>query len=259
MAEHERLSALAKERWLLDESSPEERARVEQQLSASQRAELRADDRALRAQLQHELPAHELVQRVKARAARGQEPKAKPQRMLLASMALGACLALLYVVRPSGYVEPQPQQLEERAKGLLPALHVYRRRGEKAERLQAGALLRAHDVVQLGYVAAGHQYGVLFSIDGSGQVTLHFPSDEQGNTSLGQGSGERLLEAAYELDSAPHFERFFFVVGDQALDVRQLLATARALSANRERAQSEMLPLRPDVKQYSVLLRKEQP
>lgn len=255
---NERLSPLAKERWLLEESSAGERARVTELLGEREREALRDEDRALRAHLAKQLPPEPFARRVKAAAALAL-PR-KTMRAPLAFAALGACvcLTLLFAVRPRDDVALS-EVADSRAKGLLPELHMYRKRGDDAERLSMSSTLRAHDVVQLGYVAAGFQHGVLLSIDGAGNVTLHFPSEPSASTKLEPGQGEHMLESAYELDDAPAFERFFFVASPQPLSVPALLTAARSMAGDPQRAQREMLEVAGQARQSSMLLRKEHP
>lgn len=240
----ERSPTLDEERWLLDEAS--------RGVPSEPRAcALRADDQQLRAQLFARLPAARLESQVRARQA------VVPARSygLLAVGLAAACALLLMWPRSA------PRQLEttERSKGLAPSLQVYRRQGSSAELLGPETPLRAHDVLQLGYVAAGHAHGVLLSIDGAGQVTLHQPAEPQASTRLQGTQGERLLTTAYELDDAPDFERFFWIVADQPLPVDTLLARARALATDKDRAQRELLVLPARATQYTVSFRKETP
>ena len=105
----------------------------------------------------------------------------------------------------------------ERIKGLQPSLRVYRKNAGKIERLKEGASAHAGDQLQVAYVAAGHRFGVVASVDGAGQVTYHLPA-EGGRAVRLAGEGEVALPEAYELDAAPGFERFVLVVGDAPFD-----------------------------------------
>ncbi len=145
-------------------------------------------------------------------------------------------------------------------KGSGPELRVYRRRaGAAPERLHDGSAVREGEVIQVAYVAAGRSAGVIVSIDGSGNATLHHPTAAAGATALQRG-GEQPLASGYKLDSAPRFERFFFVTaktGD-AIDVGQVLAAVRTLAAQPEPVRASLtLPASLDVS--SLTLRKEVP
>ena len=52
---------------------------------------------------------------------------------------------------------------------------MYRKTDNGAEELAAGQAARQKDVLQLSYIAADARYGVIFSVDGRGTLTLHLP------------------------------------------------------------------------------------
>ena len=78
-------------------------------------------------------------------------------------------------------------------------------------------------MLSIAYRAEDAPYGVIVSVDGAGEVTLHFPADETGDTTL-QQYGNIRLPHAFELDNAPDFERFYFVTADAPLSPRAVLA-----------------------------------
>ncbi|GHT72942.1 hypothetical protein FACS1894124_0480 [Spirochaetia bacterium] len=96
-------------------------------------------------------------------------------------------------------------------------------------------LVSAGSTVQLVYTvkrrpqAAAERYGVIFSIDGRGAVSLHYPYTREGTTRLVEGK-QTPLEEAYTLDDAPDYEIFFFVVADTPLDAGAVLRTAESLA-----------------------------
>jgi hypothetical protein len=265
MADRRAISPLMKERFLLGELGIREQALVEEALDAQQRAVLQRADAELRERLFGSLPPARLAQRVTARAAAAEDrSRARPW----AFAALGAAVALvglLFLSRDTGIerdmrdLAPHSGSNIERAKGLVPSIQVYRRRGASAERIEPGVVLRKSDLVQLGYVSAGRKYGVLLSIDGAAEVTLHQPATPAMAAELAPGGGERLLASAYELDAAPRFERFFLVVSTRPLAVAAVLDAARQLARDPQRAESEPLRLPDGAEQYSVLFRKDNP
>lgn len=113
-----------------------------------------------------------------------------------------------------------------RIKGVGPVIHVYRETSNGAEQLHDGATARAHDLLQISYLASGAEYGLVFSIDGSGTVTLHFPEGSRTAARLKNG-GEVALPHSYELDNAPSFERFYFVTSTKDFPVEEILRIAR--------------------------------
>jgi hypothetical protein len=143
-----------------------------------------------------------------------------------------------------------------RLKGARPHLVIYRKTAEGAEALAAESGIRAGDVLQIGYVAAARKHGVIFSIDGRGALTLHFPASPDSPSSL-EPQGETMLEYAYQLDDAPGFERFFLVTSDRALSVAEVLEAGRRLASDPRQARRANLGLPAGLEQWSVLLAKK--
>ncbi|MCP4157515.1 MAG: DUF4384 domain-containing protein, partial [bacterium] len=108
--------------------------------------------------------------------------------------------------------EPAPSD-DIRIKGMEgiditePGLIIHRKRNTHVELLQNGSHCQSGDLLQLAYVAAEETHGVILSIDGNGNVTLHFPNSRNGTSTL-QHEKKILLPNAIELDDAPGFERF---------------------------------------------------
>jgi hypothetical protein len=106
-----------------------------------------------------------------------------------------------------------------------PRLRVYRKVGDRSQRLQADTVARAGDRLQLAYVAAGKRFGAVASVDGAGNVTFHLPADAGPAVQL-RGGGEITLATSYELDAAPGFEKFLFVTSDAPFDASVLADVA---------------------------------
>jgi hypothetical protein len=152
----------------------------------------------------------------------------------------------------SANLDPQPH------KGLRPRLVIHRKTVAGIERLQTGNVAQSGDVLQISYVAAGHQHGIVLSLDGAGAVTLHHPAQPQGplaSTRLAK-RGEHPLPTAFELDDAPGFERFVLITsGDTPTDIEVVVQSARA-RASSVGARTDPLDLPPGLTQTSVVLRK---
>jgi hypothetical protein len=180
------------------------------------------------------------------------------RRRRLGGLGLGVMVlagaAALMMARPEvGPVTEGEVVHDGRAKGLAAALVVHRQSGDGEEVLRDGASASAGDVLQLGYRAAGAPHGVVVSIDGRGEVTLHHPASPGGSTALERG-GETALPHAYRLDDAPRYERFFLVTDDQPIDVQAVLAAAERLASGPEATRG---PLGQDAwHEVSVLLLK---
>jgi hypothetical protein len=203
------------------------------------------------------------VKEIRRRAGqrrRGSRPWGLALRLSLALASVGA----LTLVSVQSFREPRLE--ETRSKGLEPSLIVYRRAAQGVERLRDGARAKAGDELQLGYAAAGREFGAILSIDGRGQVTLHFP-ERAGATS---GEAMRLehpsvesvgpvhLGHAYALDDPPGFERFFFVTSKAPFDLQPVLSAAEALAKD-PAADHAPLRLAGPLGETSFLLRKVGP
>lgn len=70
---------------------------------------------------------------------------------------------------------------------------------------------------------------MIFSVDGRGRLSLHFPKSETASGQLEQNKKIPLPEAI-ELDNAPSFERFFFLTADQPIDIGQVLKLVAAFT-----------------------------
>ena len=145
---------------------------------------------------------------------------------------------------------------EIRLKGLNPRLVVYRKNGAEINRLENGASAAPGDVIQLSYVAAGKAFGVIYSIDGRGVVTLHYPDADQGTAPELEQGGEISLPYAYELDDAPAYERFFFITSDESFELMVAGDAVNRLAAQTKRAVKKRLKLPHGFKQYSITLKK---
>ncbi len=171
-----------------------------------------------------------------------------------APVALTALLAVVLV--PALYFYPQFGPSTERIKGLDSKLTVYRNTPEGAVALAPLDSVSAGDVLQVGYIAAGQPYGVIFSIDGRGNHTLHFPAHFDGSTELEQ-SGEQLLDFAYELDDAPQFEHFFLVVSQNPIHVSAVMDSVEShVSQFGTNIESGSLDLPKGCTATSIVLRK---
>jgi hypothetical protein len=139
-----------------------------------------------------------------------------------------------------------------------PHLFVIRKDDAGLHRLDDGALANTGDLVQVGYVAAGHTRGVIVSVDGRGHVTLHHPSTPLDEARL-RPYGPQPLGFSFELDDARAFERFFFVVGSLGeIESQRVIEATERLAALGPAAATAPLPLPSTWQQTSLLLRKPQ-
>ncbi len=258
------------ERIALGELPPAElaaaRARLAQEPDGEARlAALEVENRAIL----EKLPPASVAREVESRAALARRVEAaregaRPLRRFAPAAALVpalAAVAFFVVVHPgrsgTGAEIGTPGAEVTRTKGLLPQLVVHRQGAAEPERLADGAAAAAGDVVQVSYIAAGHAYGVILSVDGRGTVTLHAP-ESGGQSAPLAASGTHALPRAYELDDAPAFERFILITSDTPFAVDEMLAAARALAASAD-ARTAPLALPEGFTQVSFSLEKVSP
>lgn len=98
------------------------------------------------------------------------------------------------------------------------SLQVYVQKGTDVVRLKDGDVAGEGSVLQLSYNAGKELYGMIFSIDGNGTVTQHFPAAGEEACELVKDK-EVPLEFAYELDDAPEFEKFYFVTSKKPFSI----------------------------------------
>jgi hypothetical protein len=229
---------------------PQVRARI---------AELQASNR----EILERYPPEVMVKRIgwrlenleKAKQARARARPTRPWSLPRLAPAAGFAVLLLAAGAVLVTVAPWRERGQSvRPKGY-PHLVIYRKTDGGAEELAAGGGIRAGDVLQIGYLAA-ERYGVIFSIDGRGVLTLHFPASP-GAPSLLQPEGQGMLDYAYKLDDAPGFERFFLVSSNRPVPVAEVLAAGRRLASDpRQARQGRLQGLPAGLEQWSVLLDK---
>jgi anti-sigma-K factor RskA len=239
------ISPVLLERYVLGEVSDAQRAEVEAELARDPALvirikELREDSRRILSDYPPRMVALAVEKRVGAKRVGGRQ-----QYLWLGlSSALVAAVAVIVVVqtglfensnRPAIGVESPARQVVKREMDLEKTrlkgdarLMVYRLQNQESVELVDEAEAMAGDVIQLKILAGNAVHGVVFSVDGRGAVTLHFPVDMGADTLLDPRGGQPLARA-YELDDAPDFERFFFVTGEEPLSIEAVLGAGEAL------------------------------
>lgn len=107
-----------------------------------------------------------------------------------------------------------------------PVLTLYRHQGDRVEQLSDGAMASSGDLLQIGYRnTSPNTFGLILSIDGNGQQTIHYPMSGDEALLLENG-GEFYLPWSYELDDAPEYEAFFLLASDQPFSMKDISAAA---------------------------------
>ncbi|MBX2803106.1 MAG: hypothetical protein KTR31_35830 [Myxococcales bacterium] len=258
-----RVPDLIVERVHLGEASSEQRARVMADPDARARLEaLEEADSAFLSAHPPDVLVPDLERRV--HVARTRDASAARQRSwrnlsVLMMPVLAAGMAFVVLGGGAG-VEEGMESVIHPTDGVIglkgaetPKFYVYRQVRGQTKRMQNGTVLLRGDRLQLGYKTVDDTpvHGVMVSIDGRGEVTVHAPDGE--NTLMPQG--RHMLPHAYELDDAPNFERFFFVTSGQPISVDRVVRAAENLAGSEDVQQAE-LPLGGDLDQQDLLILK---
>ena len=109
------------------------------------------------------------------------------------------------------------QNDDVRIKGLSARMEVWKKTGDSAVQMENLGEAREGDEIQLRYAVAEKCYGLLFSMDGNGTITMHMG---EGNKAIGLEPGKMTtLPFAYKLDNAPKFEKFFFLTSKDEFEL----------------------------------------
>ena len=271
------------ERYLLGELPADQMEVL--QLRAQSETELQTRLAALRASDESVLKAYSsagmaeaIRARHRSRARAGQtgvraaKPAPRPFFLRLrfafpAGLAL-AC-GLLLTIRPDGGhhaesgegisdVTETPQAYEIRLKGSEAGLAIFRKTRAGSELLPPQSLARPGDTLQVFYHSKGAAYGVVFSVDGAGNLTLHLP--EADGPAVALQAGDMLpLPHAFRLDKAPRLERFFLITSAQPFSSENIMGRARAIFTGGRSVPDSLQGLEAGFRQYPYTLRKPVP
>ena len=104
-----------------------------------------------------------------------------------------------------------------RIKGLSARMEVWKKTGDSAVQMENLGEAREGDEIQLRYAVAEKCFGLLFSMDGNGTITMHMGRD---NRAVELEPGKMTtLPFAYKLDNAPKFEKFFFLTSKDEFEL----------------------------------------
>ena len=145
--------------------------------------------------------------------------KYSPWKFSLAAM-LAFALASPIVIRS---LNMQKDSNYIRVKGNAnPQIKLYRQSGDNAILLKNGENARENDVIQITYTPGTCNYGLIFSVDGNGNITRHFPENSWSSQKLEKTGGEVPLSFSYALDDAPDYECFVFVASNDEFDLSKI-------------------------------------
>ena len=104
-----------------------------------------------------------------------------------------------------------------RIKGLSARMEVWKKTGDSAVQMENLGEAHEGDEIQLRYAVAEKCFGLLFSMDGNGTITMHMGHE---NRAVELEPGKMItLPFAYKLDNAPKFEKFFFLTSKSEFEL----------------------------------------
>lgn len=105
------------------------------------------------------------------------------------------------------------QDNDTRIKGLDARMEIWKKTGDSAVQMQNLDEAREGDEIQLRYSVPEKCFGLLFSMDGNGTITMHMAD---GSQAIALEPGKMTtLPFAYKLDNAPKFEKFFLLTSQK--------------------------------------------
>jgi hypothetical protein len=189
----------------------------------------------------------------------------KIRRISIPALGSAAAMVLLFFILPSEVhktehvavmnnpVKNNPQN-DIIFKGEESRLFIFRKTDGSPDELKTGSAAHEGDQLQLGFQTR-MTHAVIVSIDGRGNVTLHYPASGSGSSIVGKDR-KTLLDRSYRLDDAPSFERFLLVTSDVGITAGYIVSRARGIAADRSKAMAEPLSV-SGTKEVSLLLIKE--
>lgn len=114
--------------------------------------------------------------------------------------------------------------LSERVKGnaIHHQLKLYKQVNGEPFLLKNGDIAGENDLIQITYIPGQYKYGVIFSVDGKGGITRHFPEESWKSDELEKTGSEVPLSFSYSLDDAPDYECFIFAASKTPFDLSQI-------------------------------------
>jgi|GEM_PF-2091225 len=265
-----KISDLKLEQWLLGELSAEDSAQLTSEIENN--PELRSRIDAMKQQSQELFQKHpperfhteveQKIQLLEAQQEYAQSQRFSPVhwRMLAGVLALG--LALVVIVPPLGTQDPDvgtdntEQGSGYRTKGETIHLMAHRVDDSGQTSLADGVRVQAGDRIQLSIDKATGRSFVVFSIDGRGVLSEHYPRESKPKI---ETEAFFSLPTSYRLDDAPDFEDFYLVSSAQLLDRDDILKKANAAQQQPDFQESFRSMLSPQLTINRISLQKEKP
>ena len=231
----EYISDFKLEQWLQGELSAKESERIESAIQSDPVVHNRVEEMKRQGQeLLDQYPPNAFRRDVEQKWKRlvAQEAHQETSQWILGSWkpfagVLAVCLAIFVIVPPflgeeeSGSGGDNSYRIKGDAVHLM--VHLVENDTQK-QQLVGGERVQAGDRIQLSIRQAKGRSFVVFSIDGSGVLTPHYP---MGDKAKREEKPFFSLPTSYQLDDAPAFETFYLVSAEEELIKSDLLAKAK--------------------------------
>lgn len=149
-------------------------------------------------------------------------PKLTKKSSVLAAAVL-CCMTAIFIlfINPFNGTQENIIQNGTRFKGDSRKLFIYKKTDSGTELLKPGTHVSQNDLIQVAYFSANDRYGMIISIDGNKNITLHYPGENK-NTEL-KTKKTIPLENSYKLDNAPEYEIFYLITASKPIDINYIL------------------------------------
>lgn len=181
-------------------------------------AELKASNEEILSQY----PVEKMRQEFVKKSFVVKQPKSKRPLFVAAAAVLALAVVSPVIYENLKTPEPSSETTGIRLKGNSSSQHqlrIYKKDGNKAVALKNGDSAAENDSVQITYIPGEYNYGLIFSFDGNGNVTKHFPENGWKAGKLEKTGEEVPLSFSYVLDDAPAYECFVFVASKNKFDM----------------------------------------
>lgn len=112
--------------------------------------------------------------------------------------------------------------LENSRQNQKSEIRLYKKTDDGVQLLANGDSVKNGDIIQITYAPGKNNYGVIFSVDGNGNITRHFPEKSWKSERLSHEKPEIPLDFSYELDNAPSFECFVMVSSEKEFNLNDI-------------------------------------
>lgn len=114
------------------------------------------------------------------------------------------------------------ENLENSRQNQKTEIRLYKKTDDGVQLLANGDSAKSGDIIQITYAPGKNNYGVIFSVDGNGNITRHFPEKSWKSERLSHEKTEIPLDFSYELDNAPSFECFVMVSSEKEFNLNDI-------------------------------------